>query len=99
MTIFLVLNGMGLVFLLYVLANFWKDGQRSGSDGLRHTSDFRRWDGAGVVVITQPISRAPQGELSVIPFQSRSRELSGALAGNAGGREAVEARVAQLSAR
>jgi hypothetical protein len=28
MTIFLVLNGMGVIFLLYVLANFWKDGHQ-----------------------------------------------------------------------
>lgn len=29
MTIFLVLNGMALVFMLYVLVNFWKEGNRT----------------------------------------------------------------------
>ena len=26
MTIFFLLNGLGVIFLLYVLANFWKRG-------------------------------------------------------------------------
>jgi hypothetical protein len=29
MTMFLVLNGMGIMFLLYVLVNFWKEGRRT----------------------------------------------------------------------
>jgi hypothetical protein len=31
MTIFMLVNGMGVVFLLYVLANFWKEGHRQGT--------------------------------------------------------------------
>jgi len=29
MIIFTVLNGLGVVFLLYVLVNFWKEGKRA----------------------------------------------------------------------
>ena len=35
MTIFLVLNGMAVVFMLYVLVNFWKEGRRTTRGGVR----------------------------------------------------------------
>jgi hypothetical protein len=35
MTIFLVLNGMALVFMLYVLVNFWKEGNRTTRGSIR----------------------------------------------------------------
>jgi hypothetical protein len=99
MTIFLMLNGVGVVFLLYVLAKFWKEGHRSGNDGLRYTSDFGRQDSADVLVIAQPIYRAAQGGISVIPFQARSQEPNSRQDGNAGGREATETPVRRVSAR
>ena len=73
MTIFLVLNGLGVIFLLYVLANFWKEGQRSKNDARKYAMEFERRDWADVFVVTHPISHSAQGGVSVIPFQSRDR--------------------------
>jgi hypothetical protein len=76
MTIFLVLNGMGIVFLLYVLANFWKEGHKPASNARKYMREFGRRDWADVVVVTHPISHSAQGGISVIPFQVRDRGLS-----------------------
>ena|SRR5271165_567599 len=99
MTIFLVLNGMGVVFLLYVLANFWKEGHRTGDKGPLYAREFGWRDRAEVFVIKKPISNSEQGALSVIPFHARNRELSGRQAGNTGGREGTQAPVRLVSAR
>ncbi len=45
MTIFFVLNGLGVIFLLYVLANFWKEGHRPQSNVRKHATDFRSGTG------------------------------------------------------
>jgi hypothetical protein len=74
MTIFFELIGMGVVFLLYVLANFWKEGHRPTSDARNCAREFGRRDWANVIVVTHPISHSAQGGLSVIPFQARDRE-------------------------
>jgi hypothetical protein len=68
-TIFLVLNGLAVVFLLYVLANFWLDGHRAGNrrPTEERMSGVEEW--GNVAVITHPISPAAQGGLSVIPFR------------------------------
>ena len=76
MTIFLVLNGVGVAFLLYVLANFWKEGHRPKSHARKHATEFGRRDWADGFVMTHPISHAAQGGISVIPFQARDRGLS-----------------------
>jgi hypothetical protein len=76
MTIFLVLNGVGVAFLLYVLANFWKEGHRPKSNARKYATEIDRRDWADVFVITHPISHAAQSGISVIPFQARDRGLS-----------------------
>ncbi len=76
-TIFLILNGMGVVFLLYVLAKFWKEGQRQGFDAPKYSTEIERQDRAQVIIITHPISHAAQGGISVIPFQKDRRERAG----------------------
>ncbi|MGA7793458.1 MAG: hypothetical protein WCA19_10495 [Candidatus Acidiferrales bacterium] len=73
MTIFFVLNGLGVIFLLYVLANFWKEGHRPQSDARKHAMEFGRLDWADVFVMTHPISHSAQGGVSVIPFQTRTQ--------------------------
>ncbi len=73
MTIFLVLNGLGVVFLLYVLANFWKEGRRPKNNARKCAAEFGRGDWSDVVVMTHPLSHSAQGGLSVIPFQARDR--------------------------
>jgi hypothetical protein len=74
MTIFLVLSGLGVVFLLYVLANFWKEGHRPGNNAQKYEAEFGQRDWANVVVITHPISHSAQGGVSVIPFRPRGRQ-------------------------
>ena len=59
MTIFLVLNGMALVFMLYVLVNFWREGTRtarSGGGTYRLQSPYGRK--SGVFVVTRPLEVA-----------------------------------------
>jgi hypothetical protein len=72
-TIFLVLNGLGVVFLLYVLGNFWKEGHRAKNVDRKYAMEFGRRDWADVFVVTHPISHSAQGGLSAIPFQARDR--------------------------
>ncbi len=73
MTIFLLLNGVGVVFLLYVLANFWKEGHRSNNNARKYPAEYGWRDWANVVVVTHPISHSAQGGLSVIPFRHADR--------------------------
>jgi hypothetical protein len=56
MTIFLVLNGMAVVFMLYVLVNFWKEGRRTTHGGVR-SYDFQSLHGSEreVFVVTRPL--------------------------------------------
>ena len=78
MTIFYVLNGVGIVFLLYVLANFWKEGHQPKNpknNDRKYAANFGRRDWTEVIVMTHPISHAAQGGLSVIPFHARRQEL------------------------
>lgn len=70
MTIFFLLNGMGLVFLLYVLANFWLDGRREQDAERRYAKDFMPKGIADVFVVTHPISHNAQGGLAVIPIRA-----------------------------
>jgi hypothetical protein len=73
MTIFLMINGLGVAFLLYVLANFWKEGHRPQSNTRKDATQFRQRDWADVFVLTHPVSHSAQGGISVLPFQARDR--------------------------
>jgi hypothetical protein len=73
MAIFLVLNGLGVIFLLYVLVNFWKEGHRSTPDDRNYAAKFVGRDGRDADVLTTPISHTAPGGLSVIPFRVRDR--------------------------
>jgi hypothetical protein len=73
MTIFLLLNGLGVVFLLYVLANFWNEGRRPKNNARGYAAEFGRRDWIDVAVVTHPISHNAQGGLPVIPFRVPDR--------------------------
>jgi hypothetical protein len=73
MTIFLVLSGLSVAFMLYVLVNFWKEGHRQPGSSWKHSKEPGRRDWAEVVVVTHPISHAAHGGLSVIPFPVKGR--------------------------
>jgi hypothetical protein len=73
MIIFLVVNGLGVVFLLYVLANFWIEGQRLKNTGRKYEAEFGYRDWADALVVPHPIAHSAQGGVSVIPFRARDR--------------------------
>jgi hypothetical protein len=73
MTIFLVLNGLGVIFLVFVLANFLKEGRRPSDNVRKYAGEFGRRDWIDVAVVTHPISQNAQGGLSVIPFRVRDQ--------------------------
>lgn len=74
MTIFFALNGTGVAFLLYVLANFWNEGHGPKSNARKYAMNPRRQDLAEGIVLAHPISHAAQAGISVIPFPPRGRE-------------------------
>lgn len=69
-TIFLMLNVLGVVFLLYVLANFLKEGRKPENNARIESVELERSERSGVVVVTHPISHSAQGGVSVIPFRT-----------------------------
>jgi len=71
MSIFFLLNGIGVVFLLYVLANFWKEGHRPNNPARPCAAEFLRRGVEDVFVVTHPISHSAYGGLSVLPMQAR----------------------------
>jgi hypothetical protein len=77
MNIFFLLNALGAVFLLYVLANFWKETNRTKNDARPCELDFMREDKQAVLVMTHLIARGTTGGRSVIPLEVRQRDLAG----------------------
>lgn len=74
MPIFFALNGLGLVFLLYVLVNFWQEGQRTKSGGGHYAGAEQSRDFEPIIV-THPISHTAQGGISAIPLLPLAPEL------------------------
>jgi hypothetical protein len=66
--IFFALNGLGLVFLLYVLVNFWKEGQRA-KRAARHHAGAQESRNFEPIIVTHPISHTAQGGISIIPLR------------------------------
>ena len=95
LTMFLVLNGLGVVFLLYVLANFMKEGRRNAR---KYAAEFGRRDWADELVVTHPLSHSAQGGLSVIPFRARDRYRDKPVHGTASFAKS-EAQVRRISTR
>ena len=75
MMLFTALNGLGVVFLVYVLIQFWKEGHRQMRPVPRDRAiEFSMEDRPTVLVVTHPISHFAHGGLSVV---SRQERLSG----------------------
>jgi hypothetical protein len=75
MMLFTLLNGLAVVFLLYVLVQFWKEGHRPTKPATRdRVIESSMKDRPTVVVVTHPISHFAHGGLSVV---SRQVRLSG----------------------
>lgn len=76
MTIFFVLNGLGLLFLLYVLAKFWQEGRHSRKNSGTCAVRFGRRNWAVVVLPTRLNSVGPKRGPAVLPFPTRDRQVS-----------------------
>ena len=76
MTTFLALNGLGVIFLTYVLVNFWREGHRPKKYGRTYASEHRHRGWAEVHVVTHPISPGAQRRLPVIPFPTQDHWLA-----------------------
>lgn len=75
MTIFMMLNGMGVAFLVYVLIHFWKEGRQSRvAAPRRRVVEFSNGRSADVLVITHPITQSGQAGLSVISMKPQGLE-------------------------
>lgn len=75
MTLFMILNGVGVAFLLYVLGNFWIEGRRSSvAAPRRRVVEFSNGRSADVLVITHPITQSGQAGLSAISVKAQARK-------------------------
>ncbi len=76
MIIFFVLNGVGVVFLLYVLANFWREGHTPQNNASGQATEFWRRNRDEEIIVAHSISNTGKGNLHVIPFPVRDRGLA-----------------------
>ena len=57
MMLFTGVSGLGVVFMVYVLVQFWNEGHRSKKPGTSdHLIKFSQEDRPTVIVVTRPIS-------------------------------------------
>lgn len=74
MTVFLLLNGLGVIFLLYVLGGFWREGHQRRRRSQEFVAEFSPRQGVSILVVTEPISIKEDTRASVIPFPMPRRE-------------------------
>jgi|SRR5665213_1022573 len=99
MTIFFILNGLGVAFLLYVLANFWKERQPAQNDAPAYITELEQQGRTNVIAMSHPISQPTYSGFSVGAFPKDRREFVGTQDGSKGAREAARAPVRLVSAR
>jgi hypothetical protein len=87
MLIFTGLNALGVVFLVYVLVQFWKEGRQSKKPGttdrvIEVSREYRptvivvtRLISGGLQVEPAPVSLSAHGGLSVVSRQGRMSDL------------------------
>ena len=68
MTIFLILNGLSVVFLVYVLLKFWREGRRMRRRARTVVGVGYPWPTN--VVVAHPVSPFAQGGLAVLPLRA-----------------------------
>jgi hypothetical protein len=75
MIAFYVLNGLGVIFMLYVLIQFWKEGHRSVNRTARkYKIDASEMGTCEAVAVARPIRTRAQGKYSVIPIRPSEGE-------------------------
>lgn len=99
MTIFLVLIGMGVVFLLYVLANFWQEGRRPKTLAQKSVVMASRGNQVKVDAITPPISLSARDSLSVMSFPISSTQQFAKSAESTTAHRMIEMPVKRFSTR
>jgi hypothetical protein len=77
MKIFLMLNGAGVVFLLYVLANFWKEGRRSNLAIRRRGISIVQLSRSGIIMMPKPTSRGALGGQTAAPYRVQELGIPG----------------------
>ncbi len=76
--LFTALNGLGVVFLVYVLVQFWKEGRRSKNRAATaQVIEFAVKDKPTVFVVMHPISHCAQGGLSVVSSRVHLSSVEG----------------------
>src|SRR5436305_413043 len=98
--LFTALNGLGIVFLVYVFVQFWNEGRKSNN---RLTTvqviEFAVKDRPTVFVVMHPVSHCAHGGLSVVSSRVRLSSVEGkAIYANAVG-EVNEMPVKHFSSR
>jgi hypothetical protein len=73
-TIFLMLDCLGLIFLIYALVNFWKEWRRSGNH--RHSPVQSDEQDFGIRIATIPAVYTSKDQNSVIPFPTHYRQAN-----------------------
>lgn len=86
--IFLILNILSIAFLVYVLAQFWKEGRRARSGGEPVMVFSRQWD-PNAIVMAHPMSLRTHPRVSAMPLQAQGTAF----------RNATKARVLEMPAR
>jgi hypothetical protein len=84
----LILNGMALVFMLYVLLNFWKEGVRTSRGSMRPfklESVYASRPQVFVVTRMPEVNARRAGMGSVVPFPAPKEISDGQTGGTPGG--------------
>lgn len=72
--IFILMDCIGLFFLIYVLANFWNEWRRYGKTGHQPLRQDEKYVGDRIALIP-PVYLYPKDPSSVIPFPARYRQI------------------------
>ena len=97
---FTVLNGLGIVFLLYVLVQFWKEQHRPLKPVERdRLVMFPVKERPTVLVVTHLISTSARGGLCVVSKQANRAVLQDAISHGTSSNRAEETPMKRFSAR
>lgn len=99
MTIFFVLNGLGVFFLLYVLAKFWQEGRHPKKHSKTCAVRFGRRNWAVVVLPTRLNTVGQKRGPAVIPFPTRDLQASDGPVLETASRSDREGRALRISTR
>jgi hypothetical protein len=77
MAIFFMASGAGVIFLLYALAHFWREGRRTNQESGEHAPEKLLQKRRNVLPAPQSVSASHNSGASVISFQPRKTALEG----------------------